>query len=153
MLQSLVLSMKGRNFLNTCRFIPIFRKFEQVVTDIRKVPHWTAHFFPPIFPLSSSRNLKNLGTKMGVYIFLQICFLFCFHPLVSNHDDDSWWHFEQRLSAHIGCSIDWQSWAHMDRGPEKYWRCHHGASSDKCTDTIRTYSCTRGYKNICSLSP
>ena len=45
LLPSLVLSMKGPNFLNTCRFIPIFRKFEQVVTDIRKVSHWTHIFF------------------------------------------------------------------------------------------------------------
>ena len=45
--QSLVLSMKGANFLNTCRFIPIFWKFEQVVTDIRKVSHWTVFSLPP----------------------------------------------------------------------------------------------------------
>ena len=38
--------MKGPNFLNTCRFIPIFQKFEQVVTDIRKVSHRTAFSLP-----------------------------------------------------------------------------------------------------------
>ena len=78
LLQSLVLSMKGPNFLNTCRFIPIFRKFEQVVTDIRKVSHWNIFLRPLLQIFQSTRSLHMSRCRSQKSLFL---------PMTQHNDD------------------------------------------------------------------
>ena len=161
LLQSLVLSMKGPNFLNTCRFIPIFRKFEQVVTDIRKVSHW--NIFLQIFQSTRSLHMSRCRTQKS--LFLPMAQQKIKHCWMLN--STTYWHLScigvSNLSFLISLSpsphqipsssfrptrtkrgeiIGTHRPSYWLVGPSTqrpgYWRCHH-RRSNTCTFPLRKH--------------